>query len=228
MGTIAHDLKNPLAVILGRSEMLTDMIDVEVAPKTQMRAQVDAISNSTKRLIGMINSLMADAMNDALDITLRREPIDLSALAREVCEANQPLVEAKEQSLNVLTPEPVYVCGDNERLREAIDNLVSNAVKYSFVGGAIELCVQDDGTDIVCAVTDHGPGLSLEDASRLFGRYQRLSAKPTGGESSTGLGLSIVRRIVELHGGRAEAHSAGVGTGSTFLMRFPKMSVGLI
>ncbi|MBX9930879.1 MAG: DUF3369 domain-containing protein [Methylobacterium sp.] len=228
MGTIAHDLKNPLAVILGRAEMLTDMINVEVAPTTQMRAQVDAISNSTKRLIGMINSLMADAMNDALDITLRREPIDLSTLALEVCDANRPLVETKEQSLEVRAPEPVYICGDNERLREAIDNLVSNAVKYSQVGGAIALSVTDDGTDIICAITDQGPGLSPEDASRLFGRYQRLSTKPTGGESSTGLGLSIVKRIVELHGGRAEAHSAGVGTGSTFLMRFPKMSVGLI
>lgn len=228
LGTIAHDLKNPLAVILGRSEMLTDMIDLEVTPKVQMRAQVDAISSSTKRLVGMIESLMADAMNDALDITLRREPVDLSALAREVCEANRPLAETKGQSLNLQMPKPVYVCGDSERLREAIDNLVSNAIKYSFVSGEIEVCVRDDGTDITCAVIDHGPGLSPEDASRLFGRFQRLSAKPTGGESSTGLGLSIVRRIVELHGGCAEAHSARLGTGATFLMRFPKMSVGLI
>lgn len=228
LGTIAHDLKNPLAVILGRSEMLTDMIDVEIVPKVQMRAQVDAITNSTRRLIGMIDILMADAMNDALDITLRREPIDLGALAQEVCEANQPLAGTKGQSLNLQLPEPVYVCGDSERLREAIDNLVSNAIKYSFAGGAIVVNVKDDGTDILCAVTDHGPGLSPEDASRLFGRFQRLSAKPTGGESSTGLGLSIVRRIVELHGGRAEAHSAGPGTGSTFLMRFPKMAAGLI
>ena len=228
LGTIAHDLKNPLGVILGRSEMLTDMIDLEVAPKVQMRAQVDAISNTTRRLVGMIESLMADAMNDALDITLRREPIDLSALTREICEANRPLAETKGQSLDLQMPEPVYVCGDSERLREAIDNLVSNAIKYSFADGAIEVCVRDDGTDIVCAVTDHGPGLSPEDASRLFGRFQRLSAKPTGGESSTGLGLSIVRRIVELHGGRAEAHSAGPGMGATFLIRFPKMSAGLI
>ncbi|HEX8417782.1 MAG TPA: HAMP domain-containing sensor histidine kinase, partial [Methylobacterium sp.] len=146
----------------------------------------------------------------------------------EVCEANRPLAETKRQSLRFATHEAVYVCGDSERLREAIDNLVSNAIKYSFIDSAIEVSVRDEGTEIICAVTDQGPGLSPEDASRLFGRFQRLSAKPTGGEGSTGLGLSIVRRIVELHGGRAEAQSAGVGSGATFLMRFPKVSVGLI
>jgi signal transduction histidine kinase/CheY-like chemotaxis protein len=228
LGTVAHDLKNPLSVILGRSEMLSDMLAIEAPPKAQMGVQVEAVRTAAKRLIGMIDTLMADAMNDALDITLRREPLDLAALAGEVCEANRPLAETKGQSLRFATREAVYVCGDNERLREAIDNLVSNAIKYSFTDSAIEISVRDEGTEIICAVTDQGPGLSPEDASRLFGRFQRLSAKPTGGEGSTGLGLSIVRRIVELHGGRAEAHSAGVGSGATFLMRFPKISVGLI
>ncbi|GJD95055.1 ATP-binding response regulator [Methylobacterium iners] len=228
LGTVAHDLKNPLSVILGRSEMLSDMLAIETVPKAQMGVQVEAVRTAAKRLIGMIDTLMADAMNDALDITLRREPLDLAALAGEVCEANRPLAETKGQSLRFATQEAVYVCGDSERLREAIDNLVSNAIKYSFIDSAIEVSVRDEGTEIICAVTDQGPGLSPEDASRLFGRFQRLSAKPTGGEGSTGLGLSIVRRIVELHGGRTEAHSAGMGSGATFLMRFPKISVGLI
>ena len=105
---------------------------------------------------------------------------------------------------------------DPDRLREAVDNLVSNAIKYSPTGGKIELVVtrQDDGT--VISVRDEGAGLSPEDISRLFGRFQRLSAKPTGGESSTGLGLSIVKRIVELHGGPIAAESAGPGRGATF------------
>jgi signal transduction histidine kinase len=166
-------------------------------------------------------------MNDALDITLRREPVDLAGLAREVCEANRPLAESKGQSLVMDLAGPLTLCGDAERLREALDNLVSNAIKYSYPGGAIAVSVREEAGDLVCAVADQGPGLSPEDAGRLFGRYQRLSAKPTGGEGSTGLGLSIVKRIAELHGGRAEAFSDGPGQGAVFAMRFPRESVGV-
>ncbi|CAO4139437.1 histidine kinase [Methylorubrum extorquens] len=234
LGTIAHDLKNPLSVILGRSEMLTDLIgldqgDASGAEKAQaaMLTQVEHIRTSATRLIDMIDSLMADAMNDALDITLRREPVDLAGLAREVCEANRPLAESKGQSLVMDLAGPLTLCGDAERLREALDNLVSNAIKYSYPGGAIAVSVREEAGDLVCAVADQGPGLSPEDAGRLFGRYQRLSAKPTGGEGSTGLGLSIVKRIAELHGGRAEAFSDGPGQGAEFAMRFPRESVGV-
>ena len=237
LGTIAHDLKNPLAVILGRSEMLADLIGLEPEgspdsgerpSRAAMAAQVEHVRTSATRLIGMIDSLMADAMNDALDITLRREPLDLAGLAREVCEANRPLAEAKGQRLTTELPADLTVSGDAERLREALDNLVSNAIKYSHPGGAITVAVRREGNATVCAVTDEGPGLSPEDAARLFGRFQRLSAKPTGGEGSTGLGLSIVKRIAELHGGRAEAFSEGPGKGATFLMRFPEEAVGVV
>ena len=228
LGTVAHDLKNPLAVILGRTEMLADMTAMAPVPVAQMRVQTDHIRTSAKRLTGMIDSLMADAMNDALDISLRREPVDLAGLAREVCEANRPLAEAKTQAITADLPAELWLCGDAERLREALDNLVSNAVKYSFEGGAITVRVWSDAQETVCEVEDHGPGLSPEDAGRLFGRFQRLSAKPTGGEGSTGLGLSIVKRIAELHGGRATAESAGPGEGARFAIRFPNMAVELL
>jgi signal transduction histidine kinase len=98
---------------------------------------------------------------------------------------------------------------------------VSNAVKYSPLGGIIDLLVRQEGGGIIVEVRDQGAGLSPEDISRLFGRFQRLSAKPTAGETSTGLGLSIVKRIIDLHGGQVTVDSAGPGKGATFKMTLP-------
>jgi signal transduction histidine kinase len=110
---------------------------------------------------------------------------------------------------------------DADRMREAIDNLVSNAIKYSPVGGKIAVAVSHEKNSTIIRIADEGAGLSPEDIGRLFGRFQRLSAKPTGGESSTGLGLSIVKRIVDMHGGHVTAESNGPGRGSTFTLILP-------
>jgi signal transduction histidine kinase len=121
----------------------------------------------------------------------------------------------------VTAPREHIATVDADRVRDAIDNLVSNAIKYSPIGGEIDVNVGRDGDSIMVQVKDQGAGLSPEDISRLFGRFQRLSAKPTAGESSTGLGLSIAKRIVDLHGGRITVESAGPGQGATFIMTLP-------
>ena len=223
LGTIAHDLKNPLGVIMGRSEMLTDLLALEPMPEGQVRDQIGHVRDSTKRLISMVNSLISDAMNDALDISIRREPIDVVMLVGEVVEANRPLADRKEQTITVSAPDRLTTCGDQDRLWEAIDNLISNAVKYSPVLGTIEVDLSNEGDNSVIRVRDSGPGLSPEDVGRVFGRFQRLSAKPTGGESSTGLGLSIAKRIVELHRGRISAESDGPGQGAVFTISLPDL-----
>src|SRR6476620_7034169 len=221
LGTVAHDLKNPLGVILGRTEILQEMIAAAGPLDENVKGQIGYIRDAANRLIEMVDDLVADAMADALDITIRREPVDISVLVQEVAEANRPLAARKEQTTTVVAPPNHDAMCDADRIREAIDNLVSNAVKYSPIGGTIDLLVarQDDG--IVVEVRDQGAGLSPEDISRLFGRFQRLSAKPTAGETSTGLGLSIVKRIVDLHGGRITVESAGPGKGATFKMTLP-------
>jgi signal transduction histidine kinase/CheY-like chemotaxis protein len=222
LGTVAHDLKNPLGVILGRAEILADLLEAEPVQRDAALAQVRHVRESAKRLTGMVDLLISDAMNDALDITVRREPLDLALLAAEVVEANRPLAERKQQGIALHAPDALPAVGDQERLRDAIDNLVSNAIKYSPPGGAIEVGLAREEGRIRVAVRDYGPGLSPEDLSRLFGRFQRLSAKPTAGESSTGLGLSIAKRIVDLHGGDIEAVSGGPGRGTTFAIVLPQ------
>jgi signal transduction histidine kinase len=222
IGTVAHDLKNPLGVIMGRAEMLKDIVSGAAKVPIEMAGeQIKHIQDSSKRLTGMVDALLADAMADALDINLRLEPIDISGLVNQVVETSRHLAANKQQVLTLAAPAPLTVMADHDRLWEAIDNLVSNAIKYTPPGGTIELSVaRQDGKAEIC-VRDNGRGLSPEDLSRVFGRFQRLSAKPTAGESSTGLGLSIVRHIIDLHGGEVAAESAGPNHGSTFSISLP-------
>ncbi|MCK1756842.1 DUF3369 domain-containing protein [Bradyrhizobium sp. 137] len=220
LGTVAHDLKNPLGVILGRTEMLKELISTG-ASESGVVAQVDHIRDATKRLTTMVDHLISDAMADAFDITIRREPVDVAALVKEVADANQPLAVNKQQTISVAAPPNIVTMCDTDRIREAIDNLISNAIKYSPIGGKITVAVTHEGTETTVRVSDEGAGLSPEDLGRLFGRFQRLSAKPTAGESSTGLGLSIVKRIIDMHGGEVTANSDGPGKGSTFTITLP-------
>ena len=220
LGTVAHDLKNPLGVILGRTEMLTELIGAS-SSKESITAQVEHIRDATKRLTSMVDHLISDAMADAFDITIRREPVDIAALVSEVAEANKPSAMNKQQVIAVSAPPDRPTMCDSDRMREAIDNLVSNAIKYSPIGGKIAVIVSHDDDNAIIRITDEGAGLSPEDLGRLFGRFQRLSAKPTAGESSTGLGLSIVKRIIDMHGGEVTADSPGPGQGSTFTITLP-------
>src|ERR1700758_620795 len=140
LGTVAHDLKNPLGVILGRTEMLTELISTG-ASKESVTAQVEHIRDATRRLTSMVDHLISDAMADAFDITIRREPVDIAGLVGEVAEANQPLAVNKQQTIAVSAPSNVITMCDTDRIREAIDNLLSNAIKYSPIGGKIAVTV---------------------------------------------------------------------------------------
>jgi signal transduction histidine kinase len=220
LGTVAHDLKNPLGVILGRTEMLSEMVGDGASPVDSIKAQIAHIRTAAQRVREFIESLIADAMADALDITIRPEPMDLVALLCDILEANEPLATRKQQTISLSAPTAIDLVCDSDRIREAIDNVLSNAIKYSPIGGRIDVAAERDNLCAVIRISDQGPGLSAEDVARLFGRFQRLSAKPTGGESSTGLGLSIVKRIVDLHGGMVAAETTSP-SGTTFKIALP-------
>jgi len=220
LGTVAHDLKNPLGVILGRAEMLTEMVGDSASPIDNIKAQIAHIRTAAQRVREFIESLIADAMADALDITIRPEPVDLVVLLRDLVEVNQPLAARKSQTITFAAPPAIEWPCDSDRIREAIDNMLSNAIKYSPIGGRIDVAAERSDQSAVIRITDQGPGLSADDIARLFGRFQRLSAKPTGGETSTGLGLSIVKRIVDLHGGTVVAEVTGP-SGTTFKIAIP-------
>jgi len=220
LSTVAHDLRNPLGVILGRAEMLRSMLDS--GPEAEnLLAQIEHITKAARNLSDMVSDLLSQAMADAMDIEIHKEVVNVAALAAEQCATNQPLAAKKNQKLLLSAPEQLSASCDADRLRVAIDNLISNAIKYSPQHSTIRISVSQQAEGVTISVADEGPGLPPEDMARLFGRFQRLSAKPTGGESSTGLGLSIVKRIANLHGGSVVAESGGVGSGTTFAIRLP-------
>jgi signal transduction histidine kinase len=214
----AHDLRSPLQSVLGYAEMA----GLKTAPGSEIRDFVGRIHRAADRMLALINGLLDSAALESGRVQLRIERLDLAALARGVVDAQRSTAARKGQQLALETPAPIGVDADPERLREVLENLVSNAIKYAPPLSAIAVRVfREDGQGIF-DVTDQGPGLSEEDKLRLFGRFQRLSARPTAGEPSSGLGLSIVKQLVELQGGRVWAESDGPGRGSRFAIARPE------
>ncbi|KQT54935.1 hypothetical protein ASG43_01585 [Aureimonas sp. Leaf454] len=222
LGTIAHDLKNPLAVILGRTEMMSTLVaDLPEEPAAAIGLQIGHVRTAAQRMNRIVDRSVADAMADAFDISIDRRHVDLAAIVRAVTDLNEGLAGAKDQVLEVDLEPGLPISADPDRLMEAVDNLMSNAVKYTPAGGRIRVSARRFGMEALVCVADSGPGLKPEDVTRLFGRFQRLSAQPTGGESSTGLGLSIVRKIVDLHGGRIDIEETGPLGGASFALALP-------
>ncbi|GAB5536399.1 MAG: hypothetical protein Rubg2KO_26480 [Rubricoccaceae bacterium] len=216
MRVVAHDLNNPLGVILGYTDVLREVTN----PDGEAHELIQIIEGAAGDMMALVQRFLgAEAIDDGR-LALHTRPIDFSALVRSCADRFQPSAARKDQTLIVEADEAVHVNADRDWLKEVLDNLISNAVKYTPSGRRIWVSVVPSEVDQVqFRVRDEGPGLTDEDKAKLFGRFQRLSAQPTGNESSTGLGLSIVKKIVEMHGGRVWAESV-LGEGSTFIAEF--------
>ena len=230
LGMVAHDLRSPLAAIVSRAELIGQLIEKAAGRgkdgstatlREKLQISCDSIGRSADRMEQMIAGLLASARTEARAIPLRCAEVDLADPVRTAIGLNHAAAEAKKLRVTEKLGDMGRIVADEDRLIEAIDNLLSNAVKYSAAGGAILIETGVDGGIAYVRVTDRGQGLSEDDIGQAFRRFQRLSAKPTAGESSTGLGLAIVKAIAEAHGGSVEASSGGKGAGSTFTLRLP-------
>ncbi len=213
----AHDLKNPLGAIMGYAELMMLQMPAEgLAYDTAQK-----IHRTSDQMLQIIIDLLESATIDSGNLTLNLRRVDLAALATLVVERNRPQAERKQQTLHLSTAPDCVADVDESRIQEILDNLINNAVKYSPYALPIWVSVTRTGARVRLAVKDQGQGLTAEDQQRLFGRFARLSAKPTGGEGATGLGLAIVKLLVDLHGGSVWAESAGPHMGSTFIVELP-------
>ena len=154
-------------------------------------------------------------------MTLDREPVKLSALVHERVDFNRSVSEKKDIELVESLPDTAEVMLDTSRIRQVIDNLLSNAIKYSPLKSQVDVCLSETEKFIRLEVRDHGPGIKEGDRDKLFGAFQRLGNKTTGGESSNGLGLAICKNMVDAHSGNIGYQSNEEG-GSCFYFELPK------
>ena len=216
LGVAAHDLRSPLTGILGFAEILRD----EAPPASEQEQFAEAISRDAQRMVSLIDDILVTSAIQSHSYTLERAPFDLGALVQEATSRLAARADAKQQRLTLALADDVVVDADRHRVHDVLDNLISNAIKYTPAQGDIAVRLEGDGGEARISVSDTGPGLSPEEQGQLFEPFQKLSPKPTGGESSTGLGLSIVAQIIALHGGRVGVESAP-GLGSTFWVTLP-------
>jgi signal transduction histidine kinase len=233
MEIAAHDLKNPLQAIVGFSYLIADSRSIE-----DIKEHNKVIYRNAERMFNIIADLLE--RNNAENAEEKAQHLEcsltnLSVLMQQTITQFEQQAKLKEQTLIVQIEPGCYAHVNSALIKSALENLISNAIKYSQESARIwiEVCKKDvpdtsssqsaerTGEWIRIAVKDEGQGLSEEDMKRLFGRFQRLSAVPTGGESSTGLGLYITRQVVKRHGGRIWAESEGKGKGSAFFIELP-------
>jgi signal transduction histidine kinase len=212
----AHDLKNPLSAIIGLSEIAL----ADVPKHTPSWEMLGHIQTTAERMGLLIKDLLDAATIELGNIALHHSNVALPLLAHSIADRYHLNAEQKNLRIKVETEEEIIVSADAARLEQVFDNLISNAVKYSPPDKTIYVRVKRIGSNARIEVQDEGPGISAEDQKKLFGFFQRLSARPTGGESSNGVGLAIVRKIVDLHGGTIWVHSE-LGKGATFIMELP-------
>jgi len=216
----AHDLKNPLTTISVWAELAQQAKN----DPAQVEMMCERIKQSGKKMERLINDLLESARKEAGKIQLRFAATDLAAVVESVVNTNQILANRKNLKLKIDILDHPQVHADEEKLTEIADNLINNAIKYSPENKNITVTISEKNDKGILQVQDEGQGITEEDKINLFQRFVTLSAIPTGGESSTGLGLSIVKALVDAHQGVIKVNSDGKDKGTTFIVELPLVS----
>ncbi|MCX6970407.1 MAG: HAMP domain-containing sensor histidine kinase [Verrucomicrobia bacterium] len=219
LGMAAHDLRNPLGVILAYS----DFLETEAFPvlNEDQRDFVSTIKSTSEFMLSLINELLDVSTIESGQLHLDCAPADLNELARHNVSRNRVLAHQKRIELDFQDTEnlPALMI-DRGKIEQVLNNLIGNAVKYSHPDTRVAIQISRAGSAVTVSVADQGQGIPEEDLPKLFKAFGRTSVQATAGEQSTGLGLAIARKIVEGHGGKMSVRSQ-VGEGSTFSFTLP-------
>ncbi len=218
LAMLAHELRNPLAPLRNGLQVLR-MASGNWDAIEQARTMMD---RQLLQLVRLVDDLMDVSRISRGKIELRREQVPLSAVVNSAIETSRPVIEQMGHELTVTLPkEPVVVDADLTRLAQVFLNLLNNAAKYTERGGQIWLTAERQGSDVVVCVKDNGIGIAPDQVPRLFEMFAQLDRSLERSQGGLGIGLTLVKRLVEMHGGRIEASSAGLGKGSEFVVRLP-------
>ncbi|MGH7287549.1 MAG: hybrid sensor histidine kinase/response regulator, partial [Myxococcota bacterium] len=224
LAILAHELRNPLAPIRNSVHILRATSRGE--PVVEHVGEV--IERQVNQMVRLVDDLLEVSRITRGTIDLRREQVDLAGTLASAVETSMPLIEQSGQRLDVALPaEPLTVEGDSVRLTQVFANLLNNAAKYTAAGGKIQLNAARVGDRIEVAVRDTGRGIPVEMLPRVFEMFAQIDRSPNRVRGSgLGIGLTLVKRLVEMHGGSVEARSKGLGEGSEFVVRLPLAATG--
>lgn len=218
LATLAHELRNPLAPIRNALEFL----GMEGLEQPDVSTARSVIARQVTIMVRLIDDLldMSRISRNALD--LRKQRVDLADVVASAVESSRPLITQYGHEFSISLPQqPVLLDADPVRLAQAILNLLNNSAKYTPQGGRIWLTAQCDGTDVVVSVRDNGAGIPGDMLAHIFDMFTQVDRSSKRSRSGLGIGLTLVRRLVELHDGSIEVHSPGVDQGSEFIVRLP-------
>jgi two-component system, sensor histidine kinase len=214
LATLGHELRNPL------SPLLTCVEGAIQNPESERAVAV--MQRQAGHLVRLVDDLLEVSRITRGLIEVQHEPVDLSDIVAAAVETSRPVIEASEHRLTMDMPdEPVIVRGDNVRLTQVLANLLNNAAKYTDPGGTIDVTVRRTSATVVITIRDNGIGIDHQNLSSVFDMFTQVSRSDRRTQGGLGIGLTLVRSLVALHGGSVTASSEGLGRGSTFEVRLP-------
>jgi PAS domain S-box-containing protein len=224
LAVLAHELRNPLAPI--RSGVAA--LRLALPDDATLRHVGGIIERQVRQMSRLLDDLLDVSRITHNKLELRLEPLTLQAVVDSALETSRPLVEQAGQTVTLTAPSaPVPIVADPMRMAQVFANLISNASKYSHAGSTIRIAIARDGDEVEVAVTDDGIGIAAEALPSIFDVFSQVSPSRTRAQGGVGIGLSLVKGLVELHGGSVSARSAGLDQGSTFSVRLPVATVAV-
>jgi signal transduction histidine kinase len=225
LAMLSHELRNPLAAIQGAIELMQR----KTVDDPQLAWARDVVSRQNRHLSRLIDDLLDVSRITRGKLTLHKEPVELRDVATHAVETVRPLIQSRRHNLTLRLPDcPLYVKGDPVRLAQVLSNLLANAAKYTDEGGHIDVAMERSSggryPDVLIRVKDDGRGISGDVLSRLFEPSTHEERLNSGAHGGLGIGLIVVRGLVEMHGGVVEARSAGPERGSEFVVRLPLLA----
>lgn len=225
LATLSHELRNPLAPIRNALELLKRSPSSE----KQLQTVTQIIDRQVHHMVRLVDDLLDVSRVTLGQVNLRHETVSLGAVLTDAIEAARPAIEASEHRLTVQLPaRNMQLNGDSTRLSQVFQNILNNAAKYTPKGGSIALDVERDGDQARVRIRDSGVGIPVEMQSRIFELFTRAHAGEGIKTSGLGIGLALAKELAELHGGRIEVRSEGVGRGSEFTVTLPLLETRLV